>query len=508
VYGSAVLGTPGLLAYYRLGDPAGSTSACASAGPSGSYVGGVTLGQPGALAGDPDTAAAFDGHSGYVSVPATSTLNVADRFTIEAWVKRGPLGGYPVIASKQNGAWVLEFNSSNRLVLRRSTVGDVATSTTAVTDSAWHYVAATKEGPTSRLYIDGINVTGTVTNQTMADNTLPLVIGQSTGSSFFPGTIDEVALYNTPLTPAQITSHYSSGRSAPADPVIAAAGDIACGAADGTGQPGVACDQQATSNLLSGGGLTAVLALGDDQYEQGEFNDFMTYFDPTWGRFKSIMRSVPGNHEYNDPAGGAKGYFDYFDGIGNATGPEGPRSTGYYSFDIGSWHLVALNSNCSPTTGGWTRGGCAAGSAQEQWLRADLASHPSACTLAFWHHPLYSSSSQPDGASPFMATIWADLANAHADVVLNGHAHNYERFALMNASGAADPQGGLREFIVGTGGRNLYAFATVQPNSEVRNSSTFGVLRLTLHAHSYDWQFQPEAGGSFTDAGSQQCHGR
>jgi hypothetical protein len=141
-------------------------------------------------------------------------------------------------------------------------------------------------------------------------------------------------------------------------------------------------------------------------------------------------------------------------------------------------------------------------------VRADLAAHRTACTLAFWHHPLYSSSSQPDGASPFMAAIWADLANAHADIVLNGHAHDYERFALQNATGGPDPQGGLREFVVGTGGRNLYPFATVQPNSQARNSTTFGVLRLTLHPQSYDWQFQATPGATFTDAGSQQCHSR
>jgi hypothetical protein len=509
-YSSAVTTTAGLVAYFRLGEAAGSTVACPSVGSStGSYVKGVSLGQPGALAGDPDTSAAFDGSSGYVSVPASSSLNVGDHFTIEAWVKRATLSGYPVIASKQNGAWVLEFNPQNQLVLRRSTVGDVATSTATVADKSWHYVAATKNGSTTRLYIDGAEVGAVVSNQTMADNSQPLVIGQSISTSFFSGNIDELALYNTPLTTSQITSHYQAGGNGlTPDPVIAAAGDIACGTGDGGVQPGVACEQQSTSNLLSGGGLTAVLTLGDDQYEQGTLSDFINYFNPTWGRFKSIMRSVPGNHEYNDPAGGAAGYFDYFDGVGNATGPEGARSLGYYSFDIGSWHIIAVNSNCSSSTGGWKPGGCAAGSTQEEWVRSDLAAHRTACTLAFWHHPLYSSSSQPDGASPFMSAIWADLANAHADIVLNGHAHNYERFALQNATGALDAQGGLREFVVGTGGRNLYPFATVQPNSQVRNSSTFGVLRLTLHPQSYDWQFQPTPGGTFTDAGSQQCHGR
>jgi hypothetical protein len=508
-YSSTVTGSAGLVAYFRLGEAAGSTVACPSAGSAtGSYANGISLGQPGAIAADPDTAAAFNGSSGYVSVPASSSLNVADDFTIEAWVKRGALGGYQAIASKQNGAWVLEFNAQNRLLLRRSTVADVVTSTTTVTDSSWHYLVATKNGSTSRLYIDGVDVTGVVNNQTMADSSLPVVIGESVGTAFFSGNIDEFALYNTTLTPSQITSHYTAGSGVGPYPVIAAAGDIACGAADGSVQPGVACDQQSTSNLLTGAGLTAVLTLGDDQYEQGQLSDFMNYFNPTWGRFKSIMHSAPGNHEYNDPAGSAMGYFDYFDGVGNATGSAGPRSLGYYSFDIGSWHLIAINSNCSASSGGWNRGGCAAGSTQEQWLRSDLAVHPSACTLAFWHHPLYSSGSQADGPSPFMSAIWADLANAHADIVLNGHAHNYERFALQNATGGPDSQGGVREFVVGTGGRNLYGFSTVQPNSQVRNSSTFGILQLTLRPHGYDWQFRPEPGGTFTDVGSQECHGR
>jgi len=294
----------------------------------------------------------------------------------------------------------------------------------------------------------------------------------------------------------------------PRDPVIAAAGDIACGGTKSTIQPGIACNELATSNLLKGGGLASVLLLGDNQYESGELKDYIRHFDPTWGRFKRVIRPIPGNHEYNDPAGGASGYFDYFNGVGNQDGPAGPRGLGYYSFDIGSWHLIAINSNCNPSGGGWLPGGCAAGSAQEQWLQSDLAAHRSSCTLAFWHHPLYSSSSQPDGASPFMAAIWADLTNAHADVVLNGHAHDYERFAQQSANGALDAQGGVRQFIVGTGGRDLYQFATVKPNSEARNASTFGVLRLTLHPSSYDWRFQPEAGRRFSDSGRQRCHGR
>jgi hypothetical protein len=210
---------------------------------------------------------------------------------------------------------------------------------------------------------------------------------------------------------------------------------------------------------------------------------------------RSISHPAVGNHEYETP--GASGYFDYFNGTGNPTGPAGDRTKGYYSFDLGSWHLIALNSNCSRV------GGCGAGSAQEQWLKADLASHPATCTLAYWHHPRFVSGTNPGTSA--MQTFWQDLYDAKAEVVLAGHAHVYERFAPQTATGAADPLQGLREFVVGTGGNSRHSFGTIQPNSEARTNS-FGVLALTLRANSYDWQFQSVPGSSFSDAGSAPCH--
>ena len=150
-------------------------------------------------------------------------------------------------------------------------------------------------------------------------------------------------------------------------------------------------------------------------------------------------------------------------------------------------------------------GGCNAGNPQEQWLKADLAAHPAQCTLAYWHRPRFSSGEH--GNQTYMSTIWQDLYNAGADVVLNGHDHDYERFAPQNPSGGADSTNGIREFVVGTGGKNHYAFSsTIQPNSQVRNMDTYGVLKLTLHPSGYDWQFVPQAGKSFTDSGSGTCH--
>lgn len=206
------------MGYWRLGESSGTTACDSTANQdNGSYLGGVTLGVPGAIAGDPDTAASFDGSSGQVSVPSASSLNVGDDFTIEAWVKRGAskTESNEVIASKQEGAWVLMFNEADQLTLRRSTYGNIATANVATTDTTnWHYVVATKNGSSIHLYLDGTDVTGIVANQTFTNNNLPLAIGQSSSTSYFKGAIDEVALYNTALTPTQITQHYEAGLAA------------------------------------------------------------------------------------------------------------------------------------------------------------------------------------------------------------------------------------------------------------------------------------------------------
>jgi hypothetical protein len=287
-----------------------------------------------------------------------------------------------------------------------------------------------------------------------------------------------------------------SAPAASGDPVVAAAGDIACdpAAAAYNGGTGVKtqCRQRATSDLLLTIGPDAVLTLGDNQYSTGTYDQFTASYHPTWGRLKGITRPSVGNHDYD--TAGAAGYFRYF---GSAAGDP---AKGYYSFDIGAWHVVALNSNCSVVP-------CAAGSAQEQWLRADLAARPAACTLAYWHHPRFSSG--PHGNEPSAANLtplWQALYEAGTDVVLNAHDHDFERFAPQTPAGSADAVRGLREFVVGTGGRSHYQVTTPAANSEVINVATFGVLALTLRATGYDWRFVPEAGATFTDSGSQTCH--
>jgi hypothetical protein len=287
-----------------------------------------------------------------------------------------------------------------------------------------------------------------------------------------------------------------------ADPVIAAAGDIACSSTSQyfNGGAGTAekCRQRATSNLLIGAGLSAVLSLGDAQYSSGSYSGFTKSFGPSWGRLGPIVFPSAGNHEYLTSA--AKGYFDYFNGSGNFTGRAGDRDKGYYSFDVGTWHLIALNSSdhCQEVA-------CGKGSAQETWLRADLASHPASCTLAYWHHPRFNSGH--DGNASFMDAMFQDLYDADADVVLGGHAHDYERFAPQDPNGKLDAARGIRQFVVGTGGAFFTSFGARIANSVVRNGTTYGVLMLTLHPTSYDWRFVPEAGKSFTDSGTTSCHG-
>jgi acid phosphatase type 7 len=288
---------------------------------------------------------------------------------------------------------------------------------------------------------------------------------------------------------------------AKADPVVAAAGDIACAPSSSSFNNGLGtatkCRARYTSDLLVGAGLSAVLPLGDEQYDTAKYSSFLGSYDKSWGRVKSISHPAPGNHEYL--TSGASGYFDYFNGSGVFSGRAGARDRGYYSFDVGTWHLIALNSSdkCAIIA-------CGAGSAQESWLKADLATHPNYCTLAYWHHPSFNSGH--DGNLGGMQTMLRDLYNANADVILGGHAHDYERFAPQNPSGQLDKTRGIRQFVVGTGGAFFTAMGTTKPNSQVRQSSTYGVLFLTLHATSYNWKFAPEAGKQFSDSGSYSCH--
>ncbi|MGH7515412.1 MAG: Ig-like domain-containing protein [Gemmatimonadales bacterium] len=301
-------------------------------------------------------------------------------------------------------------------------------------------------------------------------NTSGLVSGVAAG----PATITATSEGQSGSSAVTVTS------AAPPPPgaVLLAAGDIASCSSSG---------DEATAKLLDA--LTGTVAtLGDNAYDSGTPSEFANCYDPTWGRHKSRTRPSPGNHDYT--TAGATGYYGYF---GTSAGPSGQ---GYYSYDLGDWHIVSLNSNV----------GMAAGSAQEKWLRADLAASTKRCTLAYWHHPRFSSGTK-HGNFTAAQPIWQALYDLNADVVLSGHEHNYERFGPQTAAGVADAARGIREFVVGTGGESHYNdLGTAKPNSQLFNGTTWGVLKLTLGTGSYSWQFVPIAGQSFTDSGSGSCH--
>jgi acid phosphatase type 7 len=289
------------------------------------------------------------------------------------------------------------------------------------------------------------------------------------------------------------------------DPMIAAAGDIACDPLDPTFNAGRGtvdrCHMRQTSDLMLTMDLDAVLALGDLQNNDGRLVAFQTAFGPNWGRLGGLLHPVPGNHEYETLD--AAGYFDFFNGPGEVSGPAGERGEGWYSFDVGAWHIVALNSQCGPAHERAEGTDCAAGSKQEQWLRADLAAHPTACTLAFFHHPRFASGIA--GRDDVVLPLWQALHDGGVDVILNGHDHSYERFAPQDPSGTPDADRGIREFVVGTGGHSHQRSLHPEPSSELRDARDFGVLRLTLHPTAYDWAFVTD-GGAAVDLGSGPCH--
>lgn len=260
---------------------------------------------------------------------------------------------------------------------------------------------------------------------------------------------------------------------------MVAVGDLVCDPrARGNGSADT-CQHEATAAVVEGIDPAAVLLLGDLQYEKGEYDNFTAAFAPTWGRFRDRTYPAPGNHEY--ATAGAAGYFRYFgDRAGRA-------AEGWHATTIGEWRVIALNSNCDKV-------GCGPGSAQERWLRNELRSNPAPCTLAFWHHPRYSSGLH--GSSSATEALWAALAEAGADVVIASHDHHYERFA---------PERGIRSFVVGTGGKSLYPVVRSTPGSEIHNAVTYGVLELRLGAAGFAWRFAPANGAPFTDTGSARC---
>jgi hypothetical protein len=331
-------------------------------------------------------------------------------------------------------------------------------------------------------------------------------VSGATGSTYLLGTADVGSTVLVSVTAANASGSASatSAASGPVasatssgDPVVVGVGDIArhLGCAS-------SCPQADTAVLAQSFSPTAVLVLGDNQYDDGTFSEYMGSYDLTWGHdFNSRVHPIPGNHEYS--TSGAAGYFQYFGGKGVTTNPPG----GYYSFNLGSWHIVALNSNCSDSKGCSDAIDGGATSAEITWLKSDLAANPKACVLATWHHPLFSDgwTLGTAGVDGGIAQLWSTLYSAHADVVLNGHDHLYERYKQEDPSGAATTSG-IREFVVGTGGEGLNGLTANPSTLQASDSSDFGVLVLTLHATSYSWQFVT-TGHVPVDSGTADCHG-
>jgi hypothetical protein len=316
------------------------------------------------------------------------------------------------------------------------------------------------------------------------------LIGRSGGGEAARGTASPVATGSHAVGPSSpspasfgpgsTTGPSSSpGPSPSGDPVLVGAGDIAVCGSDG---------DEATARLIDGIPGT-VFTAGDNAYDDGSATEFRDCYQPTWGRFLARTRPAPGNHDHDTKD--LAGYLGYF---GSAAAPNG---TSWYSFDLGTWHVVVLDSSCEEV------GGCETGSEQGTWLAADLATSTAGCTLAIWHHPRFSSGQHGNDAT--VAPFWQALYDAGADVVVNGHDHDYERFAPQDPAGKEDVARGLREFVVGTGGAELRDLAEIRGNSVVRASGTHGVIRFILRPVGYEWQFVSTS-GEFSDSGSGTCH--
>jgi hypothetical protein len=338
-------------------------------------------------------------------------------------------------------------------------------------------VATPYSGKRFHLELDGANISGAIA--------VPNTGGYQRWTSISTGPI-QVDAGDSTLRIVAETSSFNlnyvvvTATTGGGDAVLVGAGDIA--------DCGVQGDEK-TAGLLDDIPGT-VYTLGDNAYPNGSAASFTNCYNPSWGRHKSRTRPAVGNHEYQ--TANAAGYFGYF---GSAAGDP---AKGYYSYDLGAWHIVVINSMC------WRVGGCGPSSPQVQWLRQDLAANPEVCALAYWHHPYYNSGE--DGGYSFMSAFWQALVDYGVDVALQAHNHAYERFAPLDADGNRNDARGVRSFVVGTGGKSLYPWGAIHPHSQVRNNTALGVLKLTLHATSYDWQFVPEAGKSFTDTGSGTCH--
>jgi calcineurin-like phosphoesterase family protein len=478
------------------------------AGPAILVMAAVAVSAPGSSSPQPSAASA---------AAITTTVSVAEDTYISTSNPNTPFGSDTKIVTCGNDTPVCAVDNANekRGLLKFNVSGLTGTVTTVklryavsttsvpalkiqkLTTNGWAQGTVTWNNGGSSLPAGPTVYTGTsgaaagwyeadVTGAVTGNGTYSFVVLNPTGSTTRL-TPKELNAANAPQL--VITTHTN----ATPDIVLDAAGDISTRTKTG--------GNKLTSDLVLSLNPDHVLTMGDNQYDNGALADFQAYFNSTWGRFKSKIHPSPGHHDYYTDANAA-GYYTYF---GAAATPRNPMCTsgceGYYSFDLGNWHLIALNTNhhnCAYVA-------CGPGSAQVNWLAADLAANTKPCVLAYWADPRWSSGTK-HGSNRAVDAIWDALSAARVDIALNGHEHFYERFAKQNSDGAATADG-IRQFTVGTGGNApLYPFGTPIANSEVRDNSTRGVLQMTLHANSYHWSFKPIPGGSFTDSGTGTCN--
>jgi hypothetical protein len=352
------------------------------------------------------------------------------------------------------------------------------------TDTAWDEVGVTWNHRPARISAIIDNKERLNAGTWAEYNVTPLVTGNGTFSFVLVEDSDSSIVFSSREgdQPPQLVVALAEALSAPLTPTItsaeSSAGEILVGAGDIT-----ECNSdkdELTAQLLDAIPGT-VFAVGDGAYESGTIAEYRDCYDPSWGRHKARTKPVPGNHEYQ--TSDASGYFQYFDNIAP-----------YYAYNLGSWRIYALNSEIDVSSD----------SPQAVWLQDDLAKNPRQCVLAYWHQPRWSSGTQ-HGSDRKFQPLWRILFRAGAEVLISGHEHNYERFTPMNASGEPHPKG-VRQFVVGTGGKGLYELGPPLPTSEVQNDTTYGVLKLTLRATSYEWEFISVPGSTFTDRGSTDCH--
>ena len=416
---------------------------------------------------------------------------------------------------------VLEIENDppeNKQALIRFVVGDIPEGETlqsvsmrllVIADTDQAVTVHTVEGPWTQAEANGANAPavgpqvaiippGTAEGSTVDVDLTSVVLGPGTYDFYLTTSTDdsaEFAALETGANAPLLILDWGSAEAAAAESepvaqltgtpvVLAGAGDISDCGSDGDTTTADLID-----DVVAQDPSAIVFTTGDNVYSDGSAEEFSRCYDPTWGRHKDRTRPAPGNHDYN--TSDATGYFGYF---GEAAGQPGE---GYYSYQAGDWQVLVLNSNCGDIP-------CYAGSPQEQWLRQELEASDAACTLAYWHHPLFSSGDH--GGVAEVSALFAALHEGDAELVVNGHDHNYERFAPQDPDGTHDPVEGIRQFVAGTGGTGNRSFDQVAPNSETRYTDSFGILKLALYADGYEWEFIPEAGSTFVDVGIGACH--